>query len=77
MQAVLTVIKEHFKNFYLIQRLARFQLKISNHDNYLGLAWELINPVLQIGVYWFAFGFGIRQNEPVDGIPFILAISRY
>src|SRR5699024_3252910 len=71
MQAVLTVIKEHFKNFYLIQRLARFQLKISNHDNYLGLAWELINPILQIGVYWFAFGFGIRQNEPVDGIPFI------
>ncbi|QJF24698.1 ABC transporter permease [Mammaliicoccus vitulinus] len=71
MKAVYTVIKEHVKNFYLIQRLAQFQLKISNHDNYLGVAWELINPILQISVYWFAFGFGIRSNEPVDGVPFI------
>ncbi|GGI43436.1 ABC transporter permease [Mammaliicoccus stepanovicii] len=71
MNAVFTVIKEHFKNFYLIQRLAQFQLKISNHDNYLGLAWELINPVLQIFVYWFAFGVGIRQNKPIDDVPFI------
>nr|WP_263313773.1 ABC transporter permease [Mammaliicoccus sp. Marseille-Q6498] len=71
MHAVITVIKEHLKNFYLIQRLAQFQLKISNHDNYLGLAWELINPVLQICVYWFAFGVGIRQNSAVDGVPFI------
>ncbi|MDT0669658.1 ABC transporter permease [Mammaliicoccus sciuri] len=72
MHAVFTVIKEHVKNFYLIQRLAQFQLKISNHDNYLGLAWELINPILQIFVYWFAFGFGIRQNAPINGVPFIL-----
>ncbi|MEB7805281.1 ABC transporter permease [Mammaliicoccus fleurettii] len=72
MNAVFTVIKEHVKNFYLIQRLAMFQLKISNHDNYLGLAWEIINPMLQIFVYWFAFGFGIRQNAPIDGVPFIL-----
>lgn len=72
MSAVFTVIKEHLKNFYLIQRLAQFQLKISNHDNYLGMAWELINPILQIFVYWFAFGFGIRSNSPVDGVPFIL-----
>ncbi len=72
MHAVYTVIKEHVKNFYLIQRLAQFQLKISNHDNYLGLAWELINPILQIFVYWFAFGFGIRQNAPINGVPFIL-----
>ena len=56
----------------MIQRLAQFQLKISNHDNYLGLAWELINPILQIFVYWFAFGFGIRQNAPINGVPFIL-----
>ena len=30
----------------------------------------ITNPVPLL-VYWFAFGFGIRQNEPVDGIPFI------
>ncbi|NJH80887.1 teichoic acid ABC transporter permease, partial [Staphylococcus hyicus] len=39
MKSVLTVLKEHVRSFYLIQRLAQFQLKITNHNNYLGLAW--------------------------------------
>lgn len=71
MNSVITVMKEHLKSFYLIQRLAQFQLKISNHNNYLGFAWEIINPVIQIMVYWFVFGFGIRSNHPIDGVPFI------
>lgn len=71
MNSVAVVLKEHLKSFYLIQRLAQFQLKISNHSNYLGLAWELINPAIQILVYWFVFGFGIRSNQPIEGVPFI------
>ena len=50
MNAVWTVFKEHFQNVYLIKRLAEFQLRISNHSNYLGIAWELINPAMQIGI---------------------------
>ncbi|RXK18796.1 ABC transporter permease [Macrococcus sp. DPC7161] len=72
MNAIFTVLKEQIKNFYLIQRLAQFQLKISNHDNYLGLAWEIINPLIQIGVYYFVFGLGIRGNHAVHGVPFFL-----
>ncbi|MFO3687704.1 teichoic acid ABC transporter permease [Staphylococcus felis] len=71
MKSIMTVLTEHVKSFYLIQRLAQFQLKITNHNNYLGLAWEIINPIIQIMVYWFVFGFGIRSNTPVEGIPFI------
>ena len=51
MFAVGTVLKEHIKT-YLIQRLAQFQIKITNHNNYLGIAWEVLNPALQIMVYW-------------------------
>lgn len=72
MSAVGTVFKEHIKNFYLVQRLAQFQIKITNTNNYLGMAWELLNPALQIMVYWFVFGMGIRSNQPIHGIPFIL-----
>jgi teichoic acid transport system permease protein len=71
MNAVWLVFKEHFKNFYLIKRLAEFQLRLSNHSNYLGMAWELLNPGLQIAVYWFVFGLGMRSNAPHDGVPFI------
>lgn len=50
MKSTCFVLKEQFNNLYLIKRLAEFQLKISNKKNYLGLAWELVNPVMQIAV---------------------------
>lgn len=71
MKSVYIVFKEHIKNIYLIKRLADFQLRISNHSNYLGLGWELINPAFQILIYWFVFGLGVRQNNSIEGIPFI------
>ena len=71
MKAVWVVLQEHLKNFYLINRLSQFQVKILNKNNYLGIAWELINPALQIAVYWFVFGLGFRQGHAQEGVPFI------
>src|SRR5699024_54697 len=33
--------------------------------NYLGMAWELINPAIQIMIYWFVFGT-IRKRAPIE-----------
>lgn len=41
-------------------------MKSTNKNNYLGMAWEVINPLIQIAIYWFAFGFGIRQGRDVE-----------
>lgn len=71
MNSVWFILKEQLRNLYLIKRLADFQLQISNHNNYLGVAWEIINPALQIAVYWFVFGLGLRNNATHDGISFI------
>lgn len=71
MKALYMVLKEHLNNLYLIKRLADFQIRISNKNNYLGVAWELINPAIQISVYWFVFGLGMRSNRIMEGIPFI------
>ncbi|KAB2217522.1 teichoic acid ABC transporter permease [Staphylococcus epidermidis] len=65
------MLKEHFNNLYLMKRLAQFEMKISNKNNYLGTAWELINPSIQIFMYWFIFGLGFRNNRTVENIPFI------
>ena len=35
------------------------------------MAWEILNPALQIMVYWIVFGLGIRSNAPIHGIPFV------
>ncbi|WP_053360603.1 ABC transporter permease [Bacillus sp. FJAT-27251] len=71
MKSMFTVIKEQINSFYLIKRLSLFELKSANNNNYLGMLWELINPMIQLAIYWFVFGFGIRGGEDVDGVPFI------
>lgn len=71
MNSVLTVLKEQIFSFYLIRRLSLFELKIANNNNYLGMLWEILNPGIQMAMYWFVFGFGIRGGQDVDGIPYV------
>lgn len=71
MKSAVTIIKEQFKYFYLVRRLSVYELRSLTSGNYLGMAWEIINPAIQILIYWFVFGFGIRQREPVGDIPYL------
>src|SRR5699024_5037125 len=65
MKSAIKVIKEQFENFYLIRRLSLYEIKSQNKNNYLGMAWELINPAIQIMIYWFVFGT-IRKRAPIE-----------
>src|SRR5690625_1869459 len=76
MKAALKVIKEQISHFYLIRRLSLYELKNKNQNNYLGMTWEIINPSIQILIYWFVFG-SIRQRADIqisngEEIPFVL-----
>ncbi|WP_077329243.1 ABC transporter permease [Virgibacillus siamensis] len=75
MKSAITVIQEQFEHFYLIRRLSLYELKSKNKSNYLGMAWELINPLVQIVIYWFVFG-SIRQRSDIEiggeMVPFLL-----
>ncbi|RIJ69364.1 ABC transporter permease [Rummeliibacillus sp. TYF005] len=80
MRALIKIIKEQVHSFYLILRLAKFQLRIDNQNNYLGFAWEILNPAIQMAMYWFVFGFamdrGTMENEyhkEVDYVYWMLA----
>ena len=65
MKAALTVLKEQINNFYLIRRLSVYEIISKNRNNYLGTAWEMINPTIQLIIYWFVFST-IRSREPVE-----------
>jgi len=65
MKSALIVIKEQIKHFYLVRRLSLYELKSQNKNNYLGVAWEIINPAIQILIYWFVFST-IREREPIE-----------
>lgn len=70
MRAAMTVLKEQFKYFYLVRRLSVYELKSNASANYLGMAWEVIQPAIQIAIYWFVFGFGLRGKAPIAGVDF-------
>src|SRR5699024_9528467 len=76
-KSAIKVIKEQFENFYLIRRLSLYEIKSQNKNNYLGMAWELINPAIQIMIYWFVFGT-IRKRAPIEmggvEVPFFACI---
>lgn len=65
------VIKEHVTNIYRIMSIARYEIISENRDSNLGMLWSILNPLIYILTYWFVFGMGIRNNKPVDGIPYL------
>lgn len=68
MKSVITVLKEQINNFYLIRRLSLYELKSKNKNNYLGMTWEIINPTVQVLIYWFVFS-SIRQRGDIEVVP--------
>ncbi|MFA2565523.1 teichoic acid ABC transporter permease [Bacillus wiedmannii] len=75
MKSMIMVLKEQVNSLYLIKRLSIYQVKSTNNNNYLGLIWEILNPLIQMSIYWFVFGLGIRGGQGVDGVPFIYWLS--
>src|SRR5699024_11528687 len=75
MKSFFKLIQEQIDNFYLVRRLSMYDLVSSNKNNYLGILWELLNPMTQIVIYWFVFGT-LRSRAPVEDageeIPFII-----
>ncbi|MGI2748472.1 ABC transporter permease [Bacillus cytotoxicus] len=71
MNAMIMVLKEQIDSVYLIKRLSIYQVKSTHKDNYLGIVWEMLNPLIQMSIYWFVFGFAIRGGSGVEGVPFV------
>lgn len=75
MVSMFKVLKEQIDNFHLIKRLSMYELKSANRNNYLGILWELINPGIQIAIYWFVFGF-VQDRGTIPGengdIPYLV-----
>lgn len=63
MKSAITILKEQLSNFYLIRRLSLYELKSKNKNNYLGMTWEVLNPTIQILIYWFVFGTIVNRAD--------------
>lgn len=72
MNLVWLIFKEQVDNFRLIISMAKYNKKSQFQMHYLGTFWQFLTPLLQIGVYWFVFGIGIRGGAPIGEIPYFL-----
>ena len=68
---IFAVILEIWRNRMRMVRLSLYNYTLANKDSYLGKLWNVLNPLIQIGTYWFVFGIGIRNNAPVGEHAFL------
>ncbi|KAF1297264.1 Teichoic acid translocation permease TagG [Enterococcus sp. JM4C] len=72
MKEIIEVIKEQFSHVGMIYRMSRYEDKATYQSHYLGLAWQILNPAIQIGIYYLIFGVGVNGNNKIDGVPFLV-----
>lgn len=72
MKEIITVVKEQFEHIGMIFRMSRYEDKADYQSHYLGLAWQILSPAIQIGIYYLVFGVGLRQSREVGDVPFIV-----
>lgn len=72
MKFALQIIKEQFLNINLMFRLAIYEVKSKYLMHYLGVFWEFLNPAIQLFVYWFVIGIGIRGGGEISGFPYVI-----
>lgn len=70
--SIKTVCLECWENRYRMFRLAMYDLKAMNHGTLLGGIWNLLNPAMQISVYWFVFEIGLNSGVQRGGYPYII-----
>ncbi len=72
MSEVMIILKEQIRNYPTIFRLARYEDKATYQNHYLGLLWQVLNPIIQVGIYYMVFGLGVNGGKNIDGVPFII-----
>lgn len=71
MHTMFKIIGDQFANFKIIRRMAKYDDRATYQSHYLGLAWEFLNPLIQIGIYYLVFGVALRRGDPMPGIPYL------
>ncbi|UBH09348.1 ABC transporter permease [Macrococcus armenti] len=72
MKNIINVIREQIKHVNLIFKLSIYNMKSQYSNHYLGVFWNILQPALQVALYYIVFGLGLRgTHQDVNGIPFI------
>lgn len=73
MKVTFRTIRDQFTHLGMIFRIARYEDRASYQSHYLGLLWEIINPLIQVGTYYLIFGVALKGSRgDSGGVPFFV-----
>lgn len=73
MNNLFNFLKEQWIHRRLIFGLTIYSLKSQYANHYLGLFWNILQPAMQVGLYYVVFGLGLRGDRGnVGELPFII-----
>ena len=72
MKEMFIVIKEQVLNLRIIAQMSRYEEKATYQNHYLGLIWQILNPLIQIIIYYLVFGLGVNDGRKINGVPYIV-----
>ncbi|TVT28866.1 ABC transporter permease [Salinicoccus cyprini] len=73
MNNVYRIFKEQWIHRHLIWKLTIYNMKSQYANHYLGVFWNILQPAMQILLYYIVFGLGLRGDRgDVGDIPFIV-----
>src|SRR5699024_286393 len=73
MNKLLYVFKEQWIHRHLIWKLTIYNIKSQYANHYLGVFWNIIQPAMQVLLYYIVFGLGLRGvRGDIGEIPFII-----
>lgn len=73
MNHLTALLKEQYMNLHLIWKLSIYNIKSEYSNHYLGLFWNILQPLMQAAIYYMIFGLGLRGATAPDAeIPFIV-----
>jgi len=73
MNNIFKFLNEQLIHSRLILGLTIYSLKSQYANHYLGLFWNIIQPAMQVALYYVVFGLGLRgERGDVGDLPFIV-----
>jgi len=64
-------LKDIYSNRRLLKDLVKNDFKSRYLNNYLGILWAFIQPIISVCIFWFVFQVGFKA-APMQNVPFIL-----
>lgn len=72
MKIIIELLEAQIRNLNLIWKLSRYNLKSEYSNHYLGAFWNILQPLMQVVIYYIVFGMGLRGNAHNGDMNYLL-----